>query len=62
MREFKEFRVVALHDHNRFRVEVKGFFGWRCGTKATEYFCSDYRTEDRALKAVALYKTRITEC
>lgn len=61
MSNYTKFRVEASSNHRRFRVEVKGWFGWKSGYAWTDYFSMFYDTEQEALDAIEGYKNRFTE-
>jgi len=61
MSEYTKFRIAAWHDHTSFRVEVKGWFGWKSGFIWTEYFAVSYKTEEAAKAAILAYKERLKE-
>lgn len=61
MFEYKKFRVKSLHNETSFEVWVKGWFCWRDGYLATNYFSIDYPSKQAALDAIECYKNRITE-
>lgn len=61
MSNYTKFRVEAQLNGNYFRVYVKGWFMWRSGFVATDYFSVFYDTEQEALDAIEGYKKRFTE-
>lgn len=61
MASYKKFRVKACADHTLFKVEVKGFLGWKSGFVHTSYFAMDYPSEKEAMEAIEGYKNRYTE-
>ena len=61
MSNYTKFRVEAQRNHSHFRVEVKGWFGWKSGYMWTDYFSILYSTEQEALDAIEGYKNRFIE-
>lgn len=58
---YKEFKIKAQHNHTKFKVLVKGWFGiYKSGFVYTDYFSIYYDTEDEAKKAIRKYKARFT--
>ena len=60
MGDYTEFRVKSTSNGRFFEVEVKGWFMWRRGFMATDYFASRYDSISDAKKAIDLYKVRYT--
>lgn len=61
MSNYKKFRIEAWHDDTRFKVQVKGWFGWESGYAWTNYFALSYNSHKEAVDAVEGYKNRFTE-
>jgi len=64
MGDYTRFRVVEdpySQDTTYYKVQVRGWFGWRSAYMATGYFLSRYDTKEAALKAIEGYKSRHTE-
>jgi hypothetical protein len=54
------FRIEALYDHTKFKVQIKTLFFWKSAYVYTNYFAIDYQTEKEALNAINRYKNRFT--
>ncbi len=60
MGNYTEFRIESKLNNTRFYVQVKGWFGWRSGFMATDFFSINYDTLDEALDSIEKYKNRYT--
>ena len=60
MGNYKKFRVESSRNNKSFKVFVKGWFGWRSGFMATNFFSIDYKTLEDALESIDNYKNRYT--
>ena len=60
MRGYNKFRVESFRNNKSFKVFVKGWFMWRSGFMATNFFSIDYDSLEEALDAIDNYKNRYT--
>ena len=60
MGNYTKFRIEARLNNKAFEVQVKGWFGWRSGFMATDFFSISYSSLEDAEEAIEKYKNRYT--
>lgn len=62
MKNYKKFRIEAIHDDKYFRVYIRSWLGiWLNAYIFTDYFGFQYKSLAEAERAIENYKNRFTE-